>query len=418
MQTSLVGNYGVKNLGDELMLQGFFDVLHGVHPECTLHILSGHPEEYANTSGIKATAFMPMGRSILRGQEFSHTLFAYKQSSAVFFGGGGLFTDEKWKAPLIWFWQMLWATKFFTKKHVWVSQSVGPLKTWLGRALTRFVANRASHIIVRDQASVEVLASLHIKTPVQLLPDLAFMLRKKQPPVSPLSGGQTAPSLIREGNLGSVIPDNDVLRSDPGSRKKQTDVWIPAYAGMTERTSKRIIISLRPWMQHQESIIASIAAFIDTLYKGDTGYSFVFVPFQINIDNDLDIAIRLKAQLDPSVSFEILDHVPETQEVLDLYQTAYAVIGMRLHATILAAMCGVPYIALSYSSKVTAMSIELGMGDYTIDIRDLTGERILELFHKLEQDYQGISDRLGATAAHKYEECEKGYREIMASILQ
>ncbi len=55
---------------------------------------------------------------------------------------------------------------------------------------------------------------------------------------------------------------------------------------------------------------------------------------------------------------------------------AELVIGMRLHALILAAACGVPSVALSYDPKIDAFMRESGQEDALFDIKDRSADSL------------------------------------------
>jgi polysaccharide pyruvyl transferase WcaK-like protein len=57
-------------------------------------------------------------------------------------------------------------------------------------------------------------------------------------------------------------------------------------------------------------------------------------------------------------------------EMTGIAASAGLVIGMRLHALILAAANGVPSVALAYDPKIAAFMVQTGQSDAVFDIRD------------------------------------------------
>jgi polysaccharide pyruvyl transferase WcaK-like protein len=142
MRCVLVGNYGVGNLGDELLRECFLSRF----PEIEWTVLS------ANPSGKEEVPRLPAGvRSFFT--PWYRTLGAIRHSDAVVFGGGSLFTDvESPFACFLWWWHVLLA-RIFGKPVALAFQGIGPFKTKPGEWFARSAIALAGHISVRDEES-------------------------------------------------------------------------------------------------------------------------------------------------------------------------------------------------------------------------------------------------------------------------
>lgn len=106
-----------------------------------------------------------------------------------------------------------------------------------------------------------------------------------------------------------------------------------------------------------------LAAALDTICDRH-GLRIVFLPFQDNseqgvIDNDLhrSVAARMKR----SDLVEIRSWSADFGQIIREFQHSSMVIGMRLHAVILAHACGRPCAVMAYDRKVAEFAAQTGM---------------------------------------------------------
>lgn len=86
------------------------------------------------------------------------------------------------------------------------------------------------------------------------------------------------------------------------------------------------------------------------------------------------------------------------EQSLKLYPTLYAVIGMRLHAGILACIHGLPLIMISYGQKTDEMVGLIDNTGYTLRPEEVS----LESFVKLWDDLDKHHDTLTAKMIERY----------------
>ncbi|HAU39873.1 MAG: pyruvyl-transferase [Candidatus Peregrinibacteria bacterium GW2011_GWF2_43_17] len=173
MKILIIGNYGAKNFGDELVLKAILKIF--AHGNYNFTALSADPRETEKIHGIRAEYFFPAGLHSLLKFCFFKTLKIYKQSNLVIFGGGTLFTDEDKKAIFIWTMQILPAI-LMKKKIICFRQGIGPIKNPISRFLIKFLFNKFSEISVRDKNSKKILESLGIKKEIKVERDPVFEL--------------------------------------------------------------------------------------------------------------------------------------------------------------------------------------------------------------------------------------------------
>ncbi len=152
MKLLLIGNYGVGNLGDELLREYFlglrfepFDIAQG---DMEWIIVSAHPR------GASEVPRLPIGVRSFFGPWW-RTLREYWRCDGMVLGGGTLFTDvESPKACLLWGMHVLMA-RIFRKPVFLAFQGIGPFRTRRAQWWARFAVRHAAFVSVRDAASAQ-----------------------------------------------------------------------------------------------------------------------------------------------------------------------------------------------------------------------------------------------------------------------
>lgn len=367
----ICGNYGATNIGDEAILQSILQCVRATLPRVHIRVASANPELTAKQYGVETVPKIPAGfRSIIKaffGKGLGQTLRAFRKSDLVIFGGGGLFTDEKPRAIFIWMMQILPA--FWYKKSVYCfGQSIGPLIMRSSRWVVHFLFKRMRVVTVRDEASKNLLDKMDIRN-VRVLPD----------PVFGLHCGKTA------------------------------------HVHHHAQRRHHVVFSLRPWFKHAEKNHRILAEFIDWLYA-TYHLKTLCVPFQSDQDNDSEEILKVLSLLEHREAAELLAHNENIGEIEELMKTSTAVIGMRLHSIILAAVTETPFLAISYSLKVTEVVRQLGMGNYFCEYRELDLQALKKKFELMFTYRRQIESELGEKRREFLKKCED-YTELLERVL-
>jgi len=94
-------------------------------------------------------------------------------------------------------------------------------------------------------------------------------------------------------------------------------------------------------------------------------------------------------------------------ETLSAYEQVDLLVGMRLHAMILAAHSGIPIIPISYGPKTDAMIDILGIDEYRIDSKGVTFERFFSIFALQINNFKKEQEKIS-----------QQYREVHTKCLQ
>lgn len=359
MSVAIFGNYGVKNLGDDLILSGMLEVF----CDSDIRIFCGNPKQITNNQKLSSHSFFPSGlRSWLKylfssayRKQIEAGFDALKCCDRIILGGGGLLVDRRLKAVLLWFSQLRWIKKS-GKPFEFLGVSF-ELNRWWTKRLFRPYLKAAAKITVRDTASLALLASLGIHA--ELVPDFAWH--------APLSVISTP--ICHSDRPESGIGGGGVEESLGGGLRK----GIPPFALMTGlsrndtlgATLGKISLSLCRWGlgRRQQNVLRTYIS-----ERRKQGFELVGLAFQTVGDDDR----KMFQNIDPSLRV-----VSDPNEVLNELAVSNLLIGMRYHSLVLALRLNIPFIALGYQEKVTAFMRDQGMEKRMIPIKELNDKTLL-----------------------------------------
>jgi polysaccharide pyruvyl transferase CsaB len=295
----LSGYYGFGNLGDEALLEVIVDRLRARWPGCTVDVLSGDPAQTSRAYGVEATPRMDLRRV---GE-------AIERADVVLSGGGGLLQNVTSLRSLLYYTGVIRSAVRAGKPTMVFAQSIGPLDFW-GRAVVRNFCQGLGAATVRDERSRALLTKLVRGVAVERTADPVFLF---EPGGEPLD-------LASEGLAGEDAP--------------------------------LIVVSVRKW-QGADATAEALAQACDRLASAH-GARVAFLPLGGPPDAEVSTAVIRKCASAPV----LLPDYPLGQAA-QVIARASLVIGMRLHALIIAAKLGVPFLALPYDPKVIALAEDL-----------------------------------------------------------
>ncbi len=299
MRFLISGYYGFGNLGDEALLEVIVERLRARWPAAAVDVLSADPAGTARSYGVEATPRMDLGR----------VRAAIGRADVVLSGGGGLLQNVTSLGSLLYYGGVIRSAIRARKPTMVFAQSIGPLDFW-GRAVVRTFCKGLSAATVRDERSRALLGELLPGTPVERTADPVFLI---DPAPEPLD-------LASEG-----LGDSD---------------------------APLVVVAVRKW-QGAETTARTLAAVVDHL-AAVHGARVAFLPFGGPPDAEVATTIIRRCASTPV----LLPDYPLAQAA-QVVARAALVVGMRLHALVLAARLGVPFLAISYDPKVSALLEDL-----------------------------------------------------------
>lgn len=343
----LLGNYGAKNIGDEAILASLLVYAQKHYNSPKLSVLTDN-HDYVQHHIVKDKGLCyPLFPTGLRSC-ITYLLPSLRQrkelrdAKVTLFGGGGLFTDNvSILAVLLWTVQFLYVRYFLGTPVIIMAQSIGPLKSPLARALTQWVMAQAKEVHLRDHLSVRLLQDA--------------------------------------GIIANHIWDPAFFLPTPNKKSKSEDTL-------------HIALSLRNWKE-TPMITPWLVSTLKSLSKNQAVHIHL-IPMQHSTDQEGDVALlttlsKTLQDLDLHTTLEMPTTYGEVQDILNICHIA---IGMRLHFCILASTVHTPFLALSYSTKVSEIAKDLHMP--TIDIKQASKEEIESSIHKLVEERNALAGKL------------------------
>lgn len=300
MRVLLSGYYGFGNLGDEALLEVIVERTRARFPSLELEVLSATPQTTASRYGVAATPRW----------DWRAIRSAVRRADVVVSGGGGLLQNATSLRSLLYYAAILREAKRARRRSMVFAQSVGPLDVW-GRLVVSQFCKGLDRATVRDESSRRLLQRLVPGTRVEQTSDPVFLY---DPPNEPVD--------LSEEGLG---PESG------------------AYA----------VISVRKTSGAREAA-AVVGRAADRLAQKH-GVRTAFLPFGGAADAAVSTDVIRACASNPMLLPECT--LAKSAAIL---RGARIVVGMRLHSLILAASFGVPFLAVAYDPKVTALCEDLG----------------------------------------------------------
>lgn len=301
------GYYGFQNNGDEAMLYAILKALRQRVQGLDVVVLSKDPRGTQEFFGVRA---IPRHNLKLIMQEL-------RKADLFVSGGGGLLQDATGPNSILYYLGIVSMARMMGVPVFFYGQGIGPVRSPLGKAFLKLVANGVNSITVRDTGSREQLKLLGVDRPsVTVTADPALGLEMEE--VDSSWGSEVLARLGIAGNR--------------------------PLAG----------ISVRGWkgLNDYKKVLAQVC---DRLIA--RGTEVVFLP--MHFPQDVEAAREIISYMEGPC--HIIDWQLNFKEMLSLVKNIDIILGMRLHFLIFAAVAGIPMVGVSYDPKVDSFLRQVQM---------------------------------------------------------
>lgn len=341
----IAGYHGFGNCGDEAILKAMTTNIRGLAEDIDITALSHNPEFTKTEYNIK---------SVQRFNVFQ-VLSAIKNSDIILSGGGTLLQNGTSTRSLLYYLSIIKLAKLFRKRVMLYANGIGPVTGKFNQRLVRSVINTVDVITLREKLSEADLRNIGVSNPnVTVTADAAFKLKS--------------------------IEDEEAER-------------LLLAEGFEDRGKKRIGVSVRAWSKakYGDDYVSKIAKACDSI--ADTGKEIIFIPMQF--PSDIAISKKVSSMMKNKSYILMKKYTPA--EILGIVGRVDAMVSMRLHTLIFAAVKNIPMVGIIYDPKIEYYLKELDMPEGG-DVRK----------EKLD------SDKITSLTLDIFENMDK-YREILKS---
>ncbi len=257
-------------------------------------------------------------------------------SDVIVVGGGSILQDITSSKSFFYYMSILLIGKMLGKRVYLLGNGFGPIKKWFNRRLLKWFIPQIDGVVARDEASYRAYLDYGCKRLFNGV-DCAFDYRH-----------------------------------------------LPAAKAVEK---PYVAIALRPW-RNDAQVVQLLSDYIPQLNR--LGYAVKLVAMKA--PEDVAVMQQL-AQI--GVDTALVAH--DLTAVLEALKGAHLLIGMRLHALILAAIVGTPFVAISYDPKITSFVDQLlARPALTVDAVDLTSlnQRVLQILENYQTEKDALTSAL------------------------
>ena len=357
------------NTGDEAILRGLQSVLGKIWADSEISVMGR-----GKLLPVGIRSFL---KALVKPRLFLEPYRIIKSCDIFILGGGGLFTDEE--RPFV---SLFWALHGYVahllkKKVLCLGISVGKI-SFFNRWFVKKVLKVAKIVMVRDQHSQRIMEKMGIKS--YLGCDFASMNFKT----------------LCHGELVEPCQTNKRIL-----RQAHDDNYI--------------VISARPFKNIDEKLYTILAQLCDTVIEKH-GLAVKLIPFQKGEGNDSKILHKIFEQVRQKDKVKIENFYENINELMQTLANEQVVVSMRLHAGILSALTGTPFIPLNYMEKVSDFW-EMFPDIKPIDINKINIDDLAERFQNIYsngRNNKAVFEKISMDLRGKAQETE----ELLAKLLR
>ncbi len=340
----LLGYYGANNLGDDMMLHCLIPWLR--EQGLAVTVVSEKPAATADRFATATVGNIPMlgqwsWKKSWFGGEACRLFGKIRRHDLLVVGGGDLIRDDKGWKTFSYTMEKIVCAHLLGKPVYLVNIGISEPVTSYGRILLRWSLRRTRQVIARDRRTFELAKALGCGC-VELLPDIVVRLPETFP-------SRKASAHPRPYMVVSLREDPDAFGQYPFT----------------------------------EAHCRALARALDTV-ASSAGLDVVFIPFHGSGRHDDNLLHRqVAACMSEQSRIVFCDWTADLGVLMTWIGQARLVLGMRLHAIVLAVAMRRPCVAMPYDQKIFQFSESVNLEHFVTSEQLLDSEATSELFARL-----------------------------------
>lgn len=307
---------------------------------------------------IWASCVRHLGIRLPLPRTWSDVMRRYETADIIITVGGGYFRTGGDVVTFINLLLMLHPLKLaeIIKKPTFLyTMSVGPFYSNFEKMLVKSRFKRASLILIREDISMKLLASMGISQNVTRSVDSGFLFQGVE----------------------------------PAKLRAQLDI---------ADDTQLVGVTARKWLNQtaQEQYEIELAQALDVIIASHS-VEVVFIPQVTSIhnnDDDRQVSRSIAARMKHATQVHVMEDDYSHTAVKAMYDELDYIIGTRFHSVIFSLTSYVPAIAIEYEHKTSGIMNDMKLGQWTLKIEDVKSATITALFDALVEGRDEYADHL------------------------
>lgn len=383
----LINSDLAKNRGDRAITEGIVSLIKERYPRSRITGLSEKDVRDSKWFGI---SFLKMDTQSLNPFDMLRLLGAARRSDIVLWGGGELLKDYTNKASL-WYWVLkMWLVSVVNKNLFGSYQGIGPTNGLSSKKMIRFIVHRCKKFVVRDHESYQKLISWGC--------DENKVSEAADPAVIPdvINSSKDTAETMEILDISEKFLDNFVAIGPRDWFHYQKSGILPY-----KYRKKLGLVKKQTSSKKHDKFIKSLKEMSQSII--DNGHNILLVPMHMN-EEDTALCQLIKSSSTLPEKVKILDKdTLSPSQLRYIISKARAMVGLRLHTTIIATSAQVPSMTYYYVDKGRAYFSKINQEDYARPIEDLLKDNFINefeaAFSKLLKDSSAIKKSLEVSRA-------------------
>lgn len=359
----LFGWFGQKNLGDDALLNQTLSLINNINPDSKITVFTN------NTEMLLSGKFNVNYESKSKKSLFK----AIKEYDVYIFGPGGLFPNKDTKKILFIYLYIL-LLKMKHKKIIFLGLGIENCN--FSGKLNRLIINLAMRKV--DDCTLRYDFNMYdeqknLKDKCTVSSDIMFL--------------------------------KDYKKSANNSKTKYIVVAL-ANIFREDEYKENFIKSLRPAL----------------LKMIDDGFELHFLTFTDNLDYQLN-SLVINSLGEKNKYCKNISFTENIDEIIDEISLSTLVVGMRYHSLVFASNLLIPFIPLSYSSKIEELLYDIDLeilstkicineDKYFCKIIELNQDEVLDKYQYVMQNYKDVKEKLAVALPKQKEKAEKHIKTL------
>lgn len=283
-------------------------------------------------------------------------------------------------------------SKVFKKKPFFIyAPSMGPFSRRFANFIRRPLLKRADVIIVREETSARYLKE-ELGLDSYITMDSALQNDIPEDYVSKYTTTSEVLNIIEnEKVIGITVAD---LKWHPIYQK---------YSGLREKIKNSFVDLIRYSVTKRYVILLIPILFGELQDVQDVG-----------LLDDIYSLIRKEKETEGKIFLLPSDIDAYAQQVI--ISKLFCVISVRYHGTVFSAKGEVPFIPVCYEHKTKGFVQKIGLTDVMIDVEEVSGNKLIDKFTYLEENYDIIKEQLKSKVPLLKEESRKTTKIILEKL--